>query len=126
MFSTDMKNVRRKLTHVRPSFSALVVLWREEFSFKLQTACAAIAIIVSLILRISAIEFPIVILIIGAVLAVEALNTAIEEVCNHVTPDHHPQIGKIKDLASGASGIIQVTAAVVGLLIFIPHLLALV
>ena len=36
------------------------------------------------------------------VLAVELLNTAIEKLCDHVHPHHHPDIGKIKDAGSAA------------------------
>ena len=39
-------------------------------------------------------------------LAVEALNTAIEVLCDHVTPDIHPAIKKAKDLGSVAIFII--------------------
>ena len=35
-------------------------------------------------------------------LAVEFLNTAIEKLSDHVTPEHHPEIGMIKDFGSAA------------------------
>jgi diacylglycerol kinase (ATP) len=35
-------------------------------------------------------------------LAVELLNTALEKLCDHVTPQHHAQIGTIKDMGSAA------------------------
>jgi diacylglycerol kinase (ATP) len=35
-------------------------------------------------------------------LAVELLNTAIEKLSDHVTPEHHIEIGIIKDAASAA------------------------
>jgi diacylglycerol kinase (ATP) len=35
-------------------------------------------------------------------LAVELLNTAIERLSDHVTPEHHAEIGIIKDAASAA------------------------
>ncbi len=35
-------------------------------------------------------------------LAVELLNTAIEKLCDHTTPEHHPAIGAVKDLGSAA------------------------
>ena len=35
-------------------------------------------------------------------LAVEFLNTAIEKLADHVTPDHHVEIGRIKDYGSAA------------------------
>ena len=44
-------------------------------------------------------------LLLGALLlllAVETLNTAIEKLCDHVTPHHHPTIGVVKDLGSAA------------------------
>lgn len=36
------------------------------------------------------------------VLALELLNTALETLCDHVTPGHHPAIGAAKDLGSAA------------------------
>ena len=100
------------------------MLWREELSFKLQTLFGALIIVASFILQISKIEFLIVLLTVGTVLAVEALNTAIEELCDHVTPEEHPNIGKVKDLASGAAGLIGVTAILIGLVIFVPYLIS--
>ncbi|MBL0408591.1 diacylglycerol kinase [Microvirga aerilata] len=35
-------------------------------------------------------------------LAVELLNTALEKLCDHVTPHWHPAIGSIKDMGSAA------------------------
>ncbi len=35
-------------------------------------------------------------------LAVELSNTAIEKLADHVTPDHHVEIGRIKDYGSAA------------------------
>ena len=51
------------------------------------------------------------------VLAIEFLNTAVERLCNHVTPEHHEAIRVTKDLASAAvffalvlAGLVWVTA----------------
>jgi diacylglycerol kinase (ATP) len=37
-----------------------------------------------------------------AVIAVELLNTCVEKLCDHVTPDRHPQIKIVKDMGSAA------------------------
>ncbi len=37
-----------------------------------------------------------------AVLAVELLNTAVEKLADHVTREHHPEIGIVKDFGSAA------------------------
>ncbi|MFV0600450.1 MAG: diacylglycerol kinase [Brachymonas sp.] len=46
-------------------------------------------------------------------LAVEALNTAIEVLCDHVTPEIHPMIKKAKDLGSAAIFIVGSAMALV-------------
>ncbi len=117
-------SLTKKMQNVRPSWRAVVLLWKEELSFKIQTIIAAVVLFASYVLQISTTEFLIVILMIGAVLAIEALNTAVEELCDHVTPAEHPHIGKVKDLGSGAALLIGIAAIFVGLVIFIPRLIA--
>jgi diacylglycerol kinase (ATP) len=53
-------------------------------------------------------------------LAVELLNTAIEKLADHVTREHHPEIGMIKDFGSAAvfcalclAGLVWLTATAV-------------
>ena len=48
-------------------------------------------------LRISIADWRWLIAAMGMVWLAEALNTAIEELCDHVTPDRHPAIGRIKE-----------------------------
>ena len=52
-------------------------------------------------------------------LAVEALNTAIEVLCDHVTPAIHPMIKKAKDLGSVAIFIVSCAMALVFTLVLI-------
>jgi diacylglycerol kinase (ATP) len=42
--------------------------------------------------------------VILAVLAIELLNTAVEKLADHVTPDFHQNIGVVKDIGSAAVG----------------------
>lgn len=51
-------------------------------------------------------------------LAVEALNTSIEKMCDHLTLELHPQIKAIKDL--GAAAVFIIVAAII--LLFIRFL----
>ena len=59
----------------------------------------------------------------GLILSIESLNTAVEKVCDFVHPDHHEKIGFIKDVASGAVAFAALTAFIIGLLIYLPHLI---
>jgi diacylglycerol kinase (ATP) len=48
-------------------------------------------------------------------LAVELLNTAVERLSDHVTPEHHTEIGIIKDAASAAVFCLVLLAGLVWL-----------
>lgn len=67
-------------------------------------------------------EWIAIILCIGLVMAAEAFNTAIERLVNLVSPAWHPIAGEVKDIAAGAVLICAITAALIGLIIFIPYL----
>lgn len=118
-------SLAKKIRNIRPSVRAVLILWQEEFSFRLLAIFGFATLLLSFALQISSIEFLIIVLTIGILLAVEALNTALEELCDHVTPEHHSQIGKIKDIGSGAAFIMCCAALVIGLIIFIPRLVTL-
>lgn len=73
-------------------------------------------------LHVSMKQWILLLLAIGMVHTAELFNTAIEEMVNFVSPQQHPSAGKIKDLAAGAVLITAITAAIIGILIFIPLL----
>lgn len=52
----------------------------------------------------------------------EAFNTALEQLADAVHPQRHPGIGRAKDLAAGAVLVAAIGAAVIGVVVFWPHL----
>ena len=52
------------------------------------------------------------------------LNTAIERLVNLVSPEHNPIAGDVKDIAAGAVLICAIVAAIIGVIIFMPYVLA--
>lgn len=55
----------------------------------------------------------------------EAFNTALEQLADALFPERHPGIGRAKDVAAAAVLIAAFGAAVIGMLVFVPHLLIL-
>ena len=51
----------------------------------------------------------------------EAFNTALEQLADAVHPARHPGVGRAKDLAAGAVLIAALGAALIGVLVFVPH-----
>jgi diacylglycerol kinase (ATP) len=51
----------------------------------------------------------------------ETFNTALELLCDVVSPAHNPSIGKVKDIAAGAVLICAVAAIIIGALVLGPY-----
>ena len=84
-----------------------------------------LAAVLGLVLRLSPAEFALLALTIGFVLAMEALNTAVEASLDLLHPDRHPLAGLAKDTAAAAVLIAALAAVAVGALLFVPPLWAL-
>lgn len=74
---------------------------------------------------ISQMEWIAVVIMIGAVLAAEAVNSALEALADFVSPEYSEAIKHTKDLAAGAVLLTAIAAAIVGGIIFFPKLAAL-
>lgn len=94
----------------------------KEQNLSFHLIAAIIVVIAGFILSITKIEWTIVILCIGVVIAAELFNTTIERLVDLVSPQQHPIAGKVKDIAAGAVLVCAVTAAIIGLIIFVPYL----
>ncbi len=81
-------------------------------------------IILGFYFNITQIQWLSIVLSCGFVLVSEAFNTAIEIDIDLTSPDFHPYAKDTKDVAAGAVLISALTAATVGLIVFLPHIMA--
>ncbi len=86
-------------------------------------ALAFVAIALGFVFKINTIEWIAIVLSIGLVLAAEVFNSAIETLVDLVSPAYNEKAGKIKDMAAGAVLITAITAAIIGMIIFIPKII---
>lgn len=96
-------------------------------NFRIQIGVALLATIAGFVFSISTTEWLIVIITIFVVLTTEAINTAVEEVCDTVKDlqgIHRLATKESRDIAAGSSLIISIGAAIIGLIIFLPKILA--
>jgi len=79
--------------------------------------------ITAYLLKLTQIEWALILSAIMLVLITEIINTAIEYLCDFVTQDYSLQIKKIKDLAASAVLLSSLYALFIALLILIPKFL---
>lgn len=80
-----------------------------------------IVVIAGIVLRVERGDWALLILAMVGVWVAEALNTAIELVGDAISSDHHPLIGKAKDVGAAAVLLAAAGATVIGFIVFIPY-----
>ncbi len=100
------------LAHV---FKTQHAMWFHSFT-------AACVIVAGLYFNVSSTDWRWLVLAITLVWGAETMNTAVEIVCDAVSLNHHPLIGKSKDVAAGAVLVAAIGAAIIGALVFWPYI----
>lgn len=110
--------MKNKAMRKRISFAwaGIVVAWRNERSFRVQTGFAIALPWVLLLLRPPALWWALCVITAAMVLAAELFNTALETLVDHLHPEIHPAIKTAKDCAAGAVLLLSATALIVGIL----------
>ena len=98
-------------------------LLRYEHNARIHLVAAVLAICAGVIFGISAIEWCVVVMCIGLVIAAEALNSAVEALADKISPDYDPLIGRAKDLGATAVTLLALVAAVVGCIVYLPYII---
>ena len=81
---------------------------------------AFIVVIAAFFTGLSYVEWLLIILSVGGMIALEMINSALERVVDLVTGEFHPLAKQAKDIAAGAVLVFAAASAIIGLLIFIP------
>lgn len=111
-----------RLASFSHAFDGWHFLARNEPNMRIHLAAAVTVAIAGIFLEISAADWRWLIAAIAAVLAAEALNTAVEQTCNAVSREFNPAIKAAKDVAAGGVLIAAIAAAVIGASVFVPYL----
>lgn len=96
-----------------------------ERNFKIEILFALAVSFLSFFLKISMMEWCILVLVIGMVIALEMVNTALERCVDLVTKDYKELAKNAKDVAAGAVLVMSMFSVVIGILIFLPKIIIL-
>ena len=99
------------------------IVFTTETNMKIHICIAILVLVGGYTFKISTVEWIVCLLCIGLVFGMEMVNTAIENIVDLVSPNHHPLAGKAKDIAAGAVLISAIISVIVGLLVFGPKIL---
>lgn len=96
-----------------------------EYNMLIHCYMSVAVIICGVLFHISYFEWIICILLIGLVITLELINTAVESIVNMITTKYNVYAKIAKDTSAAAVMVMSVVAAVIGLIIFVPKFIAL-
>lgn len=133
--STELKDKLRKdlkkrnitptsvIQTIKNSLNGIVFYAKDGKSIILYVIGLIYEIVMGILFNINGLEWILIICIMGILLAVELLNTAIEAACDAITKHYNPLIKIAKDCGSAATFVIFIVAVILNLIIFIPKII---
>ncbi len=104
------------------AFQGLSVLIKSERNFKFHLFAFLCVSIAGFYFQIEKTEWLAILIISSIILTAEAINSAIEKLCNHLHPEIHPSIKSVKDIAAAAVLLSAISAIVIAGIIFLPRI----
>lgn len=112
--------MRRFLKSLGFAFEGIFHGLKMERHLKFHLLATIVVISAGLFTGLTAIEWFLVIILIGGMLSLELMNSAVERIVDLITSEKHVLAKQAKDLAAGAVLIYAIVSAVIGLMIFLP------
>ncbi|MBV9987020.1 MAG: diacylglycerol kinase family protein [Chitinophagaceae bacterium] len=109
----------------RYAFNGIALFFRHDRNGKIHLLAAVLVTIAAWWLKVSAVEWSILLLCIAVVISLEMLNYAMENLCNLVHSSFHPLVKAVKDVAAAAVLWSAIVSMIIGLIIFAPKIYAL-
>ena len=120
--TTEKFSITRRLKSFGYAFNGLKVAFISEHNLRIHLVATIAVVILGFYFKIEIVEWLILTLTIGFVIAMEFLNSSIENLADYACKEQHPLIKEVKDIAAGSVLVSAISALIVGLLVFIPKL----
>ena len=116
---------RNIMTAFKVAIEGMIYCVRHEANFKVHLSIMMTMVAIAFYFQVTTVEWCVLMLTSGMVLVLELMNTAVEATVDLVVGEkRHPLAKVAKDTAAGAVLLMAGFAIIVGLLIFVPRILA--
>lgn len=122
--------INKVLNHKHLYFSfhyAFAGIWyaaRYNQNMRIHFIAAILVLVAAYFFKVTGIEMAVLGIMILLVIAAEMINTAIEEMVDLITKEHHEEAKVAKDVSAGMVLVTAIGAVIIGLFIFIPHIVS--
>lgn len=96
--------------------------WKTQAHFRFDIVFGCLVLFGGVVFRLSLSEWLALVAAVTAMLVLELLNTVAELLCDLLEPRLHGAVAMVKDVAAAAVLVGAIGVAIVGVLIFLPHI----
>lgn len=118
-----MIKIKRLAKSFRYAVKGLIKIFREEQNIRVQSFIGILALLAAIYFQISRMEWVVIILIIGLVILMEIINSAVERVADILKPRIDSYVKEIKDITAAAVMLASIISIIIGIIIFTPYLI---
>lgn len=104
------------------AWSGITVTFKTERNFQIHVYISIVIFLIGFFLHFTKLEWIVVLFLIGGMLSLELMNTALERVVDLVTKDFKPLAKAAKDAAAGAVFVYAILSVIIGLIILSNHI----
>lgn len=122
MMTRHYAGFKGRLASFKYAFRGIRVMMANEPNARVHAAVTAVVVGAGIYFELGVGAWCWIVLSIVSVWTAEAINTAFEALADVASPNFHPMVEIAKDVAAAAVLITSVGAAVIGLLVFGPHM----
>ncbi|MEK7122291.1 MAG: diacylglycerol kinase family protein [Patescibacteria group bacterium] len=105
------------------AFKGFLLVLKHERNIRIHIIATFVALALGVPLAFTPIEFSLVLIVSGCVIASELFNAALERLSDIVKPRVFGYVAEVKDIAAGAVLFLSLAALCVGLLLYVPKII---
>lgn len=123
MKTSGLFSFRARVRSFRYAWSGMMRFFFEEHNAILHLLATVTVVILVFFFRIRGVELLALVIVTGGVWITELINTAIEHIMDMISPEKHPEVKYIKDLAAAAVLMAAIVALTTGSIVLLPKII---
>lgn len=116
-------SIKARLRSFGFAFEGILFFFRTQHNAVVHACATIVVLALAVFYEINLLQWIALSIAIALVWIAELFNTAIEKICDLVSPQRNAQVKFIKDVSAAAVLIAALLACIIGLIIFIPEIL---
>lgn len=114
--------LRQRIRSFGYAFQGIASFLRSGPHARIHAVATVLVVVAGCYYRLSGLQWIAILIVTGMVWITEMLNTVVEKIMDHLSPELHPRVKWIKDVAAGAVLVSAIVAVITAAVIFIPIL----